>query len=146
MAVHVRQILETKGTDVATVPSSANLTEVAASLADHGIGALVVSNDGETILGIVSERDLARAVARQGPAALELPVTAAMTSEVRTCSLSDTVDELMEVMTQQRIRHLPVAIDDRLTGIVSIGDVVKHRVAELQTEKAALQEYLYSGQ
>jgi signal-transduction protein with cAMP-binding, CBS, and nucleotidyltransferase domain len=144
--VHVRQILETKGTDVATVPTSANLTEVARSLTDHHIGALVVSNDGESILGIVSERDLARAVAREGPAALELPVTSAMTAEVRTCSLSDTTDELMEVMTSQRIRHVPVAMNGRLTGIVSIGDVVKHRVAELQEESAALQEYLYSGQ
>ena len=144
--MHVRQILESKGTDVATVPSSANLTEVAASLADHGIGALVVSNDGEAILGIVSERDLARAVAQQGAAALELPVTAAMTSAVRTCLLSDTLDELMEVMTSERIRHIPVVIDERLTGIISIGDVVKNRVAELQTESAALQEYLYSGQ
>ena len=148
--MHVRQILDTKervagDNGVATVSSDSNLTDVARVLAEHGVGALVVSDDGEQIKGIVSERDLARAVARQGASALELPVTQAMTSEVSTCSPGDTVDMLMEVMTRQRIRHLPVTVDGRLCGIISIGDVVKYRVAELQTESAALQEYLYSG-
>jgi signal-transduction protein with cAMP-binding, CBS, and nucleotidyltransferase domain len=143
--VHVRKILDTKGADVATVPTSANLTDVAARLADLGVGALVVSNDGEMILGIVSERDLARAVARDGPAALDLGVTEAMTTPVSTCSMSDTIEALMEVMTTERIRHLPVAVDGHLAGIISIGDVVKHRLAELETESQSLREYLYSG-
>jgi len=148
--MHVRQILDSKervagDNGVATVSSRSTLTDVARVLAEYGVGALVVSDDGEQILGIVSERDLARAVARDGAAALELPVTQAMTSEVSTCSPGDTVDMLMGVMTRQRIRHLPVTVDGRLSGIISIGDVVKYRVAELQTESAALQEYLYSG-
>ena len=143
--MHVRKILESKGTDVATVPTSANLTDVAARLADLGVGALVVSNDGASILGIVSERDLARAVAREGPAALDLRVTEVMTTTVSTCSMSDTLEGLMEVMTTERIRHLPVTVDSRLAGIISIGDVVKHRLAELETESQSLREYLYSG-
>jgi CBS domain-containing protein len=145
VTVYVRHILENKGAVVATVPTSASLSDVAAALAEHGIGALVVSDDGETIAGIVSERDLARAVARSGAAALDLAVTDAMTSEVSTCAPDHTIDSLMETMTSRRIRHLPVVVDGRLVGIVSIGDVVKHRLAELQTESQALHDYLYSG-
>ena len=141
----VRHILETKGTDVATVGSGASVADVAQALALHRIGALVVSDDGERIAGIVSERDVARAVAERGADALALPVTEAMTGDVRTCGLDDTVDFLMETMTSRRIRHLPVTVDGRLAGIVSIGDVVKHRLAELQTESQVLHEYLYSG-
>ncbi|HVN52579.1 MAG TPA: CBS domain-containing protein [Acidimicrobiales bacterium] len=141
----VRHVLENKGAVVATVPTAATLTDVARLLAQHGVGALVVSDDGETIAGIVSERDLARAVAVSGADALELPVTDAMTAEVRTCLPDDTVDSLMETMTSRRIRHLPVTVDERLVGIVSIGDVVKHRLAELQNESRVLHDYLYSG-
>lgn len=148
--MHVRQILESKervvsGNGVATVTTSSNLNDVARTLARFGVGALVVSDDGVSIDGIISERDLARAIASNGAAALDLPVGRAMTREVQTCSPSDTVDELMEVMTRERIRHLPVTVDGTLNGIISIGDVVKYRVAELQTESAALHEYLYSG-
>ena len=141
----VRHVLEMKGAVVATVPTDATLTDVARLLAEHGVGALVVSDDGETIAGIVSERDLARAIARQGADALGVAVTAAMTSEVQTCGPDDTIDSLMETMTSGRFRHLPVTVDDRLTGIVSIGDVVKNRLAELQTESKVLHDYLYSG-
>lgn len=147
--MHVRQILGTKergaGGYVATVRTDATLHEVARLLAQHGVGALVVSDDGEHIAGIISERDLARSIADLGAAALDQPVTSAMTGEVSTCSPSDTVGTLMEVMTHERIRHLPVTVGGRMTGIISIGDVVKYRVAELQTESQALQEYLYSG-
>ncbi len=141
----VRQILESKGTVVDTVATGANLTDVAGLLAAHGVGALVVSDDGETIAGIVSERDLARAVAAHGAAALEMAVTDAMTSEVSTCAPDDSLDSLMETMTVERIRHLPVTVDGRLAGIISIGDVVKHRLAELQTESKVLHDYLYTG-
>ena len=141
----VRHILETKGAVVATVPTAATLTDVARLLAEHGVGALVVSDDGETIAGIVSERDLARSVAAEGAAALDIAVTTAMTREVRTCLPDDTIDSLMETMTSRRIRHLPVTVDERLVGIVSIGDVVKHRLAELQNESQVLHDYLYSG-
>jgi CBS domain-containing protein len=145
VTVHVRHILETKGSNVATVATSASMADVAQALDTNGVGALVVSDDGEHIAGIVSERDLARAVARLGGDALAMSVTEAMTGEVQTCRLDDTVDSLMETMTSRRIRHLPVTVDDRLAGIVSIGDVVKHRLAELQTESQVLHEYLYSG-
>ena len=141
----VRHILETKGHIVATVSQGATLTDVAGLLAEHGVGALVVSDDGETIAGIVSERDLARAVAAQGADALGLSVTDAMTSQVSTCGPDDTIDSLMETMTSRRIRHLPVTVDGKLVGIVSIGDVVKNRLAELQTESKVLHDYLYSG-
>src|SRR5262245_25789978 len=105
--MHVRQILDGKAAGVATVAPAASLTDVARLLADNGVGALVVSEDGQHIDGIISERDLARSVASHGPAALDLAVSDAMTREVSTCSPSDTVDMLMEVMTRERIRHLP---------------------------------------
>jgi CBS domain-containing protein len=143
--VHVRQILEAKGTVVDTVTTGATLADVARLLAEHGVGALVVSDDGETIAGIVSERDLARSIARHGASALDQPVIDAMTSQVSTCAPGDAIESLMETMTVQRIRHLPVTVDGRLAGIVSIGDVVKHRLAELQTESKVLHDYLYSG-
>jgi CBS domain-containing protein len=141
----VRHILERKGTVVATVPSDVTMAEVARLLAEHGVGALVVSDDGETIAGIVSERDLARVVATQGAEAVAVPVTEAMTAEVQTCAPTDTIESLMETMTARRIRHLPVLVDGRLGGLVSIGDVVKHRLAELQSESQTLHDYLYSG-
>ena len=148
--MNVRQILNNKervigARGVATVHPSATLVEVARELARFGIGALVVSEDGSQIDGIVSERDLARAVASQGASALDRPVTDVMTASVSTCSLVDTVETLMETMTTERIRHLPVVVDGTLSGIISIGDVVKFRVAELQTESKALHDYLYSG-
>ncbi len=141
----VRHILEDKGAVVATVPSNVTMAHVARLLAEHGLGALVVSDDGETIAGIVSERDLARAVAARGADALSMPVGDAMTAEVRTCAPDDTVESLMETMTTRRVRHLPVVVDGRLAGIVSIGDVVKRRLAELQSESQTLHDYLYSG-
>jgi CBS domain-containing protein len=143
--VFVRHILEGKGTVVATVPPDVTMAQVAGLLAEHGVGALVVSDDGETIAGIVSERDLARVVAARGAEALSMSVADAMTAQVRTCAPDDTVESLMETMTSRRIRHLPVTVDGRLAGIVSIGDVVKHRLAELQSESQTLHDYLYSG-
>jgi CBS domain-containing protein len=143
--MRVRSILSTKGSDVATIDADATLREVADALAEAGIGALVVSADGRTVDGIVSERDLARAVARDGAGALDRPVHEVMATGVLTCRPHDLVQHLMGVMTEARVRHLPVVEDDRLVGIVSIGDVVKHCFDELQTESQALQEYLYSG-
>lgn len=143
--MHVAGILDRKGAFVATVPPDCPLLDLATHLARFGVGALVVSNDGTTIDGIVSERDLARAVARDGAAALSLPVASVMVREVRTCVATDSTDELMATMTEARIRHMPVVEDGRLTGIVSIGDVVKHRLDELQSENGTLHEYLYSG-
>lgn len=144
--MRVDAVLQTKGSFVATVGEEASLHDVARLLWEHGIGALVVTDAASRVVGIVSERDLARAVATRGNEALGLSVTEAMTAEVRTCRRDDTVDLLMAIMTNERIRHLPVVDDDgSLAGIVSIGDVVKHRVGELQAENGALHAYLYSG-
>jgi CBS domain-containing protein len=143
--MQIDRILRTKGTAVATVAPDRLIAEAARELAVRGVGALVVSRDNERILGILSERDIARAVGMQGPAALTMRVEELMTSEVTTCSLTDTVDHLAEVMTARRVRHLPVVDGDRMVGIVSIGDVVKHRLGELQDEARTLHDYITLG-
>jgi CBS domain-containing protein len=143
--VRISGLLREKGDFVATVAPGATVREVLAGLAEHGVGALVVTADGEHIDGIVSERDVVRALHHEGTSVLEQPVTAVMTAEVATCAPDHEVDSLMAVMTERRFRHVPVVVDDRLAGIVSIGDVVKHRVHELEHENLALVEYIQSG-
>jgi CBS domain-containing protein len=145
--MNVRSILERKGTDVATIAGSASLADAAARLRDLGVGALVVSPDGATIVGIVSERDVVRAAATHGASALGRTVESVMSTEVTTCQPTDVVPRLMELMTEHRIRHLPV-VDDAgsLCGIISIGDVVKTRLSELEDENRALADYLHQGQ
>lgn len=143
--MRVADILRQKGDDVATIAPSATLAEAAQVLSVRRIGALVVSVDGARIEGILSERDIVRQLAEWGAAALGTSVAEAMTVEVRTCATSDSVDELMAVMTEHRIRHLPVAVDDQLAGLVSIGDVVKRRVEQLETETQQLTEYIQTG-
>jgi CBS domain-containing protein len=141
----VRNVVQRKGSWVATVPTTAPVSQAARELSRHGIGAVVVSNDGSAIEGILSERDIVRGIAEHGPTALELPVTVLMTDEVLTCRPDDTVDSLMAIMTSHRFRHLPVVDDDGLAGIISIGDVVNHRVEELQTEARTLHDYIETG-
>ena len=133
--MNVQSIIGSKGTDVATFGQAA--------LGEHGIGALVVSGDGRAIEGIVSERDVVRAAARSGASALDSTVGSVMSTDVITCSLGDGVDRLMGLMTERRIRHLPV-VDDagHLAGIISIGDVVKARLTELEQENQALSQYI----
>lgn len=143
--MRITSILQRKGSLVVTITGDISILEASRELARYGIGAIVVSDDGTGIDGILSERDVARAIAERGPDALDAPVADVMTREVTTCAPSDTTDELAVVMTARRIRHLPVCDGDRLVGIVSIGDIVKHRIDELQAENGALQEYLYSG-
>jgi CBS domain-containing protein len=143
--MQIDRILRTKGAAVATVTPSVSVGDAARDLAHHGVGALVVSSDGERIEGIISERDIARAVGTHGAEALDQRVDQLMTREVTTCSVRDTVDHLAEVMTARRVRHLPVVHDGRLAGIVSIGDVVKHRLDELQHETDTLHEYISLG-
>jgi CBS domain-containing protein len=143
--MRISGLLREKGEFVATVAPGATIVDVLNGLAEHGVGALVVTEDAKRILGIVSERDIARALQREGAAALDRPVTDVMTAEVRTCRPDDTVDSLMALMTERRIRHVPVVVDGELAGIVSIGDVVKHRVHELEHENTALVEYIQSG-
>lgn len=145
--MNVRSILERKGADVATIAGSASLADAAARLRDLGVGALVVSPDGATIVGIVSERDVVRAAATHGASSLGRTVESVMSADVTTCRPTDVVPRLMELMTEHRIRHLPV-VDDAgsLCGIISIGDVVKTRLSELEDENRALADYLHQGQ
>jgi len=141
--MNVQSIIAHKGDAVATIPQTATLDEATSMLSRRRIGALVVSGDGRAINGIISERDIVRQVASGGLAALTASVGSAMSTDVITCSAGDGVDRLMELMTDQRIRHLPV-VDDagHLAGIVSIGDVVKARLAELELENRALADYI----
>lgn len=141
--MNVQSILTVKGTAVATVRPDATLAEATASLRDHGVGALVVSADGNTIDGILSERDVVRALAAHGGSTLGRDVASAMSANVVVCRADDTVDELMAMMTDRRIRHLPVLDDaDQLGGIISIGDVVKARLGELEHENNQLYDYI----
>lgn len=140
--MHVEGLLRNKGDDVATVAPSATVGVVVAALAEHKVGALVVSDDGTTVAGIVSERDVVRALAEHGDALLDHEVATIMTSEVVTCTMSTTVNELSSLMTEGRMRHVPVVVDGRLAGIVSIGDVVKTHIKDLEHEKQALHEYI----
>jgi len=138
----VANLLEQKGNTVATVPSSASVATVVAELARHGVGALVVSPDGRTIEGIVSERDIVRRLSELRMALLSEPVSAIMSTNVRTCAPDDDVAVIMGLMTELRIRHVPVVADNRLCGIVSIGDVVKSRIGELERDRHELLEYI----
>jgi CBS domain-containing protein len=141
--MNVQSILSAKGSSVATIVPSASLGDATASLRDHGVGALVVSTDGSTIDGILSERDVVRALAAHGGSTLGRDVTSAMSGNVVTCGMADSVDVLMAMMTERRIRHLPVCDDDgALVGIISIGDVVKARLAQLKTENDQLYDYI----
>jgi CBS domain-containing protein len=141
--MNVQSIIGSKGTTVATIEQVATLADAIARLEEHGIGALVVSGDGRAIEGIVSERDFVRAAARAGVDSFRATVGSVMSTDVITCALGDGVDRLMSLMTERRIRHLPV-VDDRghLAGIVSIGDVVKARLTELEQENQALSQYI----
>ena len=138
----VARILSQKGRTVVTVQPHRTLAEAAALLTEKGIGALVVSDAGQTVLGILSERDIIRAVVRGGGAALEAPVYRHMTAKVICCSRASAVDEVMELMTDGRFRHVPVVEDGRLVGLVSIGDVVTHRIESVEAEHQAMREYI----
>jgi CBS domain-containing protein len=144
--MNVDTILTSKGSDVATIDQGASLADAVHRLRDLGIGALVVSADGHHIDGIVSERDVVRALADHGASALGRTVATVMSRAVVTCRCDDSVDALMASMTERRHRHLPVVDDDAvMLGIISIGDVVKARVGELQTENEALTDYIHQG-
>lgn len=142
MSVPVSVILDRKGAAVFTISPAATLVDAARLLSDKGVGALVVSADGATVEGIISERDLVRRCAAAGPDCWEGPVSEAMTAVVTTCTPDMTDEELMATMTSQRIRHVPVVVDGRLGGIVSIGDVVKARLDELEVQREALEQYV----
>lgn len=145
--MRIQSILSRKGSFVAMIGSDATAFEASRELTAHGVGALLVSDDGLTFVGILSERDIARSLAAHGARAVTIAVRELMTTDVRTCAPTDTVDSLMGVMTGHRIRHLPVVdpTSGALLGMISIGDVVKHRVGELEQESQTLHEYLESG-
>jgi CBS domain-containing protein len=138
----VAQILSGKGRDVVTTQPHRTLLEAAQLLAEKGIGAVVVADAGRQVLGILSERDIVKAVGREGVAALEQSVSKHMTAKVFTVSEDTPVETIMETMTRGRFRHVPVIKDGRLAGLVSIGDVVKHHVNEIESEHRALRDYI----
>ncbi|MGZ4546358.1 MAG: CBS domain-containing protein [Blastococcus sp.] len=129
--MQISQVLRHKGREVATIDGAASVRDALAMLAEHGIGALVVSSDGRHVEGILSERDVARGLHSRGAGLLGEPVSSVMTAQVRTCSLHASVQAVAQTMTEHRVRHVPVVEDDVLIGIVSIGDVVKARLDEL---------------
>jgi CBS domain-containing protein len=141
--MQVKHILREKGSEIVAISIEATLSEASCLLSRKRIGALIVRDGGGEFAGIISERDVVRAVAEESVGALARPVHAYMTRAVTTCTESDSIDELMEMMTQGRFRHVPVVDErERLIGIVSIGDVVKSRIEETVREAAALREYI----
>jgi CBS domain-containing protein len=143
--MNVAAILKAKGRAVATTKPDTPLQAVIEKLAAKRIGALVIVGASGTVAGIISERDIIRALAEHGASCLDRPVSDFMTREVVICSEADTLDELMATMTAGRFRHIPVVEDGALVGIVSIGDVVKHHIAEVEMEASALRTYLLAG-
>jgi len=143
--MNVKTILSLKGSHVITIEPHATLEAAAAVLAKHRIGALVVLGADQRVIGILSERDIVRALAELGAGALTTSLAQVMTRKVVTCSEAESVAGIMERMTTGKFRHVPVLEQDRLVGIVSIGDVVKHRLSEIEQESAALRDYIQTA-
>lgn len=143
--MRVADLLRTKGSEVATVPPKISVTGLLEDLARHNVGALVVVDESGTLVGIVSERDVVRRLNERGAALLTAPVSEIMTTGVVTCEPSQGVDRLAEIMTERRIRHMPVVENGRLIGIVSIGDVVKSRIQQLESDREQLESYIAQG-
>ena len=142
--MRISDVIRRKGGDVITVRADASVTELLTLLAEHRIGAVVVSDDGTSVHGIVSERDIVRHLHTDGAALLDAPVSRIMTAEVHTCTPDDSLDDLETAMTERRFRHVPVVVDGALVAIVSIGDVVKNRIDDLQAERDQLRTYIQS--
>ncbi|HET7661453.1 MAG TPA: CBS domain-containing protein [Oryzihumus sp.] len=142
--MRISDVIRRKGDLVVTIRPDDTVEHLLAVLEERGIGALVVSEDGQTVAGIVSERDVVRHLHRSGAGVLSGPVSAIMTADVHTASPDDALDELARQMTERRVRHVPVVVDGKLRAIVSIGDVVKQRIDELQTERDQLVGYIQS--
>jgi CBS domain-containing protein len=140
--MRISDVLRGKGTQVVTITPDTTVRRLLAVLAEYGIGAVVVSEDGSSVDGIASERDIVRALAKRGAAVMSEPVTAIYTAEVYTVTLETSLEDVMRMMTERRVRHAPVVVEGRLRGIVSIGDVVKNRMDELETERTTLTEYI----
>jgi CBS domain-containing protein len=142
--MRISDLLAAKGSSVATITGDAIVSDAVDQLGRRGIGALVVSADGRHIDGIVSERDVVRGLVHRHSALLDAPVSSIMSSAVHTCSPDDDTESLMAVMTERRFRHVPVVEDGVLCGIVSIGDVVKCRIGELEKDNSELFEYIHA--
>jgi CBS domain-containing protein len=140
--MRISDILRVKGNRVVTVRPGADVTELLAVLAEHKIGAVIVSADGAKVDGIVSERDVVRALAARGAAVLSEPVANIHTTQVHSVAPDAALEEVERLMTERRFRHVPVVEGGRLTGVVSIGDVVKNRIDELETERSSLEGYI----
>lgn len=140
--MNVATILKGKGRMVVTLKPDSTLLEAAQSLAAHRIGAAVVVDANQRLKGIVSERDIVKALAKSGAASLTTPIAEIMSSPVSTCAESDSIDQVMALMTERRFRHVPVIEHDDLIGIISIGDVVKLKIAETELEVAAMRDYI----
>jgi CBS domain-containing protein len=141
----VSTILANKGRDVVTIDPAANLAEAAQLLTEKRIGAALILGADYRVVGIISERDIVRALAERGATALAEPVSQTMTRKVETCNDSEPICNIMERMTEGKFRHVPVVAQGRLVGIVSIGDVVKHRVLQMERESAEMREYILSA-
>jgi CBS domain-containing protein len=143
--MNVKAILAAKGGDIVSIEPTADLAAAACLLSARRIGAVVIRGAGGRLAGILSERDIVRAIAEQGAAALTTPVSQAMTRNVATCSEDDTIASIMERMTEGKFRHMPVLAKGELIGLVSIGDVVKQRVGEVEQESEAMRDYIRSA-
>jgi CBS domain-containing protein len=143
--MNISQILKAKGRAVATARPDSTVSEIITKLAQKKIGAIVIVGDNGEVVGILSERDVIRRLAERGEAALKEPVSQSMTSSVISCQETSTLEEMMELMTQGRFRHVPVIEDGALVGIVSIGDIVKHHIAEVEMEVTAMRDYFATG-
>ncbi len=143
--MNVKTILAAKGGDVISIEPTADLAAAAQLLSKHRIGAVVILGAGNRLAGILSERDIVRAIAEQGAAALNVPVGQVMTRNVVTCGENDSISELMERMTERKFRHMPVLKGERLIGVISIGDVVKSRVQEIESDAAAMRDYIQTA-
>jgi CBS domain-containing protein len=140
----ISNVLRTKGSDVVTASPDTTVSELLELLVGRNIGAVVVT-EGGSVVGIVSERDVVHEITDRGADLLTTPISAIMTTDVVSCRPEDEVDSLMRTMTERRIRHLPVLVDGKLAGIISIGDMVKARIGELEEERAHLHSYLAAG-
>ncbi|RDV05341.1 CBS domain-containing protein [Undibacter mobilis] len=143
--MNVKTILAAKGGDIISIEPTADLAAAAKLLSKHRIGAVVICGAGGRLSGILSERDIVRAVAEHGASALAIPVGQVMTRNVITCGENDSISDLMERMTAGKFRHMPVLKSDRLIGVISIGDVVKSRVQEIESDAAAMRDYIQTA-
>jgi CBS domain-containing protein len=143
--MRIQDVLRSKGDQVFTIEPDATVRRLVDALAEHNVGALVVSADGSTVEGIVSERDVVRRLHQDGTSVLDGPVSTIMTRTVTTCTEQDGVEDLMVLMTEHRIRHVPVLRDGALVGVISIGDIVKNRIGELEHERSNLIGYIAGG-